>query len=156
MTEPDPIAALAAQLEEPRTQLARYTGEIGHLRARPEADSGQVLMLRHEITKPGQKITAALASREADEPPAPYGTGLSREELAAESGELRAWADRVTRVQRPGYTDKIAPCWPNHPETVRELDLTGPDAIALASQPPSVPAPQDERAGGPLGRKAAD
>ena len=156
MTEPDPIAALTAQLEEPRSQPARYKGETGHLRARPEADSGQVLTLRHEMTKPGQKITATLAGREAYAPTAPYWTGLSREELAAESGQLRAWAARVAQVQRPGYTDKIAPCWPNHPETVRELDLTGPDAIALASQPPSVPAPQDERAGGPLGREAAE
>jgi hypothetical protein len=153
VTEPDPIAALAAQLEELRSQLARYTGETSHLRAGPEADSGQVLMLRHEIKKPDQKITATIASREDDAPPAPYWTGLSGEELAAESGELRAWADRV---QWPGYMDKIAPCWPNHPEAVWDLDLTGPDAIALVSQPPRVPAPQDERAGGPLGRKAAD
>jgi hypothetical protein len=149
VTEPDPIAALAAGLEELRGQLARYTGETGHLRARLEEDSGQVLMLRHEFKKPGQQITAAIASRETDAP------GLSREELAAESGELRAWADRVARVQWPGYIDKIAPCWPNHPEAVWELDLTGPDAIALVSQPPRVPAPQDERAGGPLGREAA-
>ena len=49
MTEPDPIAALAAQLEELRGQLARYTGETGHLRARLEEDSGQVVMLRLEI-----------------------------------------------------------------------------------------------------------
>ena len=34
MTGPDPIAALAAQLEELRGQLARYTGETGHLRAK--------------------------------------------------------------------------------------------------------------------------
>ena len=34
VTEPDPIAALAAQLEELRGQLARYTGETGQLRAR--------------------------------------------------------------------------------------------------------------------------
>ena len=46
MTEPDPVAALAAQLEELRGQLARYTGETGHLRARLDKDSGQVLMLR--------------------------------------------------------------------------------------------------------------
>jgi hypothetical protein len=155
MTKPDPITAQATQLKEPRSQLARYTGETGHLPARPEADPGQVLMLWHEITKPGQKITAALAGREADEPPASYGTGLSREELAAESGELRAWADRVTRVQRPSYTDKIAPCRPNRPETVREPGLTGPDAITLVTPPPRVPAPQDERPGGPLGREAA-
>jgi hypothetical protein len=156
VTEPDPVTALAAQLEELRGQLARYTGETGHLRARLEADSGQVLMHRHEIKKPGQKITAALASRETDAPPAPYWTGLSREEFAAESGERQAWVDRVARVRWPGYMARIAPCWPNHPEAVWDLDLTGPDAIALVSQPPRVPAPQDERAGGPLGRKAAD
>ena len=45
MTEPDPVAALAAQLEELRRQLAAYTGETGHLRARMEQDAGQVLML---------------------------------------------------------------------------------------------------------------
>ncbi len=77
MTEPDPVAVLAAQLEELRGQLARYTGETGHLRARLEADSGQVLMLRHEIKKLGQKIEAAIARRNADEPPAPYWLGLS-------------------------------------------------------------------------------
>ena len=121
MTEPDPIAALAAQLEELRGQLARYTGETGHLRARLEADSGQVLMLRHEIKKLGQKITAAIASREADEPPAPYWPGLRPDEYAAELGQLRAWVDRFARVQWPGYMDRIAPCWANHPEAVWEL-----------------------------------
>jgi hypothetical protein len=156
MTEPDPITAQAAQFKEPRSQLARYTGQTGHLPARPEADPGQVLILRHEISKPGQKITAALASREANEPPAPYGTGLSREELAAGSSELQARAGRVAQVQWPGSMDTIAPGRPNHPQTVREPDLTGPDAIALVTPPPRVPAPQDEQAGGPLGRKAAD
>ena len=46
MSEPDPVADLAAQLEELRGQLARYTGETGHLRARLQEDSGQVVMLR--------------------------------------------------------------------------------------------------------------
>ena len=155
MTEPDPTTALAAQLEELRGQLAHYTGETGRLPAWLEADSGQVLMLRHEIKKPGQKITAVIASREADQPPAPYWTGLSREELAAQSGELRAWADRVARVQWPGYTDRIAPCWPDHPEAAREPGLTGPDAIAPVSPPPRVPAPQDQRAGGQPGREVS-
>lgn len=155
MTEPDHIAVLATQLEEPRSQLARHTGQTSHLRARLEADSGQVLMLRHEITKVSQKITAVIASREAGAGPAPYWTRLSGEESAAGLGELRAWAGRVAQVQRPGFKDKIARCWPNHPETVWDLDPTGPDAIMLVSQPPRVPAPQDERAGGPLGREAA-
>ena len=53
MADPDPIAALAAQLEELRGQLARYTGETGHLRAKLAEDSGQVVMLRLEIKKLG-------------------------------------------------------------------------------------------------------
>ena len=121
MTGPDPTTALAAQLEELRGQLARYTGETGRLPAWLEADSGQVLMLRHEIRKPGQKITTVIASRGADEPPAPYWIGLSREEFAAEFGELRPSVDRVARVQWPGYMARIAPCWANHPEAVWEL-----------------------------------
>ena len=37
------------------------------------------------------------------------------------SAELRAWVDRFARVQWPGYMDRIAPCWANHPEAVWEL-----------------------------------
>jgi regulator of replication initiation timing len=69
LTEPDPIAALAAQLEELRGQLARYTGETGHLRARLEADSGQVLMLRLEVKKLGEKLDEAIGRRQAEDPP---------------------------------------------------------------------------------------
>ena len=113
MTEPDPVAALAAQLEELRGQLARYTGETGHLRARLEADSGQVLMLRHEIKKLGQKIEAAIARRNADEPPAPYWLGLSKEEHAARLAALRSWVEQVGLVQYRGYFAKLPPCWPS-------------------------------------------
>jgi hypothetical protein len=74
LTEPDPVAALAAQLEELRGQLARYTGETGHLRARLDADSGQVVMLRLEIKHLGEKIEAAIARRDADEPQARTGS----------------------------------------------------------------------------------
>ena len=56
MAEPDPVAALAAQLEELRGQLARYTGETGHLRAKLAEDSGQVVMLRLEIKQLAEKI----------------------------------------------------------------------------------------------------
>ena len=121
MTGPDPVAALAAQLEELRGQLARYTGETGHLRAKLAEDSGQVVMLRLEIKQLGEKIEAAIARRNADEPPAPYWPGLSREEHGTRLAELRGWVDRVALVQYPGYFGKLPPCWPNHPEAVTEL-----------------------------------
>ena len=115
VTEPDPIAALAAQLEELRGQLARYTGETGHLRARLNEDSGQVLMLRLEIKQLGEKIEAAIARRNADEPPAPYWLGLSKEEHARPARR----AARVGRSRRPGPVSGL----------LRE-------AAALLAQPP--------------------
>ena len=121
MTEPDPIADLAAQLEVLRGQLARYTGETGQLRARLAEDSGQVVMLRLEIKKLGEKIKAAIARRDADEPPAPFWLWLSREEHAARLAEVRAWVDRVALVQYPTYFARLPPCWASHAELVLEV-----------------------------------
>ena len=135
MTEADPIAALAAQLEVLRGQLARYTGETGHLRARLEEDSGQVLMLRAEIKRLGEKI----ARRQADEPQAPYWIGLDRDESAARLGELRAWVEQVARVQWPGYMARIAPCWANHPEAVWELSNLMTEWSRIYGDPDSRP-----------------
>ena len=109
VTEPDPVAALAAQLEELRGQLARYTGETGHLRAKLAEDSGQVVMLRLEIKHLGEKIEEAIARRNAEEPPAPYWLGLSREEHGTRLAELREWVDRVGLVHYPGYFEKLPP-----------------------------------------------
>jgi hypothetical protein len=121
VTEPDPIAALAAQLEELRGQLARYTGETGHLRARLQEDSGQVLMLRLQVKQLTEKIEAAIARRQADEPPAPFWLGLSREEHAARLAEVRTWVERIALVQYPTYFAKLPPCWASHAELVLEV-----------------------------------
>jgi hypothetical protein len=121
LTDPDPITAIAGQLEELRRQLAVYTGETGHLRARQEQDSGQVLMLRLEIKQLGQKLAEAIARRQTTDPPAPYWLGLSREEHAARLAEVRGWVEKVARVQWPGYMARLPPCWANHPEAVWEL-----------------------------------
>jgi hypothetical protein len=121
VTEPDPIAALAAQLDELRGQLARYTGETGHLRVRMNEDAGQVVMLRLEIKQLGEKIEAAIARRDAGEPQAPSLLGLSKEEYRAWLAKLRAWVDRVGLGQYPGYFERLPACWPNHLEAVTEL-----------------------------------
>ncbi len=113
MTEPDPIAALAAQLEQLR-------GQIGSLRARHSEDYGHVMVLMLEVRKPGEKIDAAIARRQAGEPrrrtapacpatstrssPAPCGSGPGRSPV---SSSRRTWP-RVPRLlgrrtrRRPG------------------------------------------------------
>ena len=121
LAEPDPVAALAAQIEELRGQLARYTGETGQLRARLAEDSGQVAMLRLEIKKLGKKLGAAIARRQAEEPAAPCWTGLDSDEHAARLAELQEWVEHVARVQWPAYMARVAPCWANHGEAVWEL-----------------------------------
>ena len=135
MTGPDPIAALAAQLEELRGQLARYAGETGHLRAKMTEDSGQVLMLRLEIKQLGEKIDAAIARRNADEPQAPYWLGLSRDEHLARLGQLRAWVDQVGMVQYRGYFERIPECWPSHAEAVLELSDVMTEWIRIYGDP---------------------
>ena len=59
-------------------------------------------MLRLEIKKLGEKIEAAIARREADEPQAPYWLGLTREEHAARSPSCGAWVERVGLSPVPG------------------------------------------------------
>jgi hypothetical protein len=114
VTEPDPVAALAAQLEELR-------GEIGSLGARHSDDYGQVMILLLEVKKLREKLDEAMAKRQTAGPDAPCWLGLSRDEHATRLGELREWVDRVARVQWPGYLVKLPPCWANHPEAVWEM-----------------------------------
>jgi regulator of replication initiation timing len=139
LTEPDPVAALAEQLEELRRQLAVYTGETGHLRARLEEDSGQVLMLHLEIKKLGEKLDEAIARRQAAGPPAPFWLGLSKEEHAARLAEVRAWVERVAASQWPGYMSRLAPCWPNHPEAVQELSNLMTEWARIYADPDNRP-----------------
>lgn len=121
MTEPDPIAALAAQLEELRGQLARYTGETGQLRARLDVDSGQVVMLRFQVKQLSEKLEEATRKRATDDPAAPFWLGLSKEEHTARLAEVRTWVDRVASVQYPTYFSKLPPCWTAHAELVLEI-----------------------------------
>ena len=139
MTEPDPIATLAAQIEELRGQLARYAGETGHLRARLDEGSSQEALIRLEIKKLGEKLDEAIARRAAADPPAPFWLGLPREEHAARLGEVREWVDRVARVQWPGYLAKLPPCWANHPEAVWELSNLMTEWVRIYGDPDNRP-----------------
>jgi hypothetical protein len=160
VTEPDPGAALGAQLEELRGRLLRAEGGVGQVRARLETDSGQVLMLRLEIKKLGQKIEAAIARRDADEPQAPYWLGLTKEEHAARLAELRAWVDQVGLVQYAEYFGKLPPCWPSHPAAVIELSTVIAEWARIYGDPDSRPLPDalvwnDKWLPGALNRLAA-
>jgi hypothetical protein len=160
VSEPDPVAALAAQLEQLRGELSRYEGQTGQLRARLDNDSGQVLMLRLQVKKLGEKIEAAIARRDADEPQAPYWLGLTREEHAARLAELRAWVEQVGRVQYRDYFAKLPPCWPSHPAAVIELSTVMTEWVRIYGDPDSRPLPDalmwnDKWLPGVLGRLAA-
>ncbi len=160
MTEPDPVAALAAQLEELRGQLARAQGEVGQLRARLDEASGQDVMIRLEIKRLGQKLDQAIASRETDDPPAPFWLGLGKEEHAARLAELRTWVERVGFTQYPGYFARLPPCWPAHPEAVIELSTVMTEWVRVYGDPDNRPLQDalmwnDRWLPGVLGRLAA-
>ena len=132
MTDPDPLAALAAQLEELR-------GQIGALRARHSEDYGQVMVLLLEVKKLGEKIDAASARRNADEPQAPYWLGLSKEEHAARLAGVRAFVERVALVQYPTYFGKLPPCWASHAELVLEIDNMMTEWVRVYGDPDNRP-----------------
>jgi hypothetical protein len=99
LTDPDPIAALAAQLEELRGQLARSQGEVGALRARLEEFSGTDMVMLTAIKQQGDQLDAAIARLQAADPPAPFWLRLDDAERAARLTEVRDWVERFLRVQ---------------------------------------------------------
>jgi hypothetical protein len=124
VTEPDPVAVLAAQLEEKlgelRGQLARYTGETGHLRARLEEDSGQTALLLVEVKHLREALAAALDKRRLTPPPAPWWC-VGEAEGKAMLAELREWVETFLRRHYAGYLARLPACWANHAEAVWEL-----------------------------------
>jgi regulator of replication initiation timing len=139
VTEPDPVADLAAQLEELRGQLARYQGEVGQLRSRFSEDYGQVLMLRLEVKKLGEKLDEAIGRRQAEDPQAPFWLGLSKGEHADQLAELRAWVERVALVQYPAYFGKLPPCWARHAELVLEISDVMTEWVRIYGDPDNRP-----------------
>jgi len=174
VTEPDPVAALAAQLEELRGQLTRSQAIVTSWNARLEREGiGGTLMLRHEIKqltqkldaeiarfgseaqrearaeaeaeireelkKLRQKIDTATAKQKADDLPAPYWLGLSREEYAARLAEVRVWVERVAVVQYSTYFAKLPPCWAAHPDLVLEISNLMTEWVRVYGDPDNRP-----------------
>ena len=119
MTDPDPVAALAAQLEELRGQLARSQGDIGALRARLEENSGLEATLRLEIKKLRRRLDEADKRREAA-PDVPWWV-VGADEGRAMLIELSEWLEKFFRRHYPGYATRLAPCILNHSEAIWEL-----------------------------------
>jgi regulator of replication initiation timing len=119
MTDPDPVAALAAQVTDLCGQLARSQGDIGALRARLEENSGLEATLRLEIKKLRRRLDEA-DKRRADAPDVPW-WGVGADEGRAMLAELREWLEMFFRRHYPGYAARLAPCILNHSEAIWEL-----------------------------------
>lgn len=118
-TEPDPVAGLAAQLEQLRGQWARSQGEIGALRERLNGSTSQVMLLLVAVKQLARRLDEALAKRRLAPPPAPWWC-VSEAEGRPMLAELRSWVD-FTTTHYPAYMARLPACWPNHPEAVWEL-----------------------------------
>ena len=120
MTEPDPVAALAAQVEELRGQLARSQGDIGHLRERLEAGSSQTAMLRLDVKQSRDQLAEAIEKRRLKPPPAPW-WAVSADEGRAMLAALREWVETFLRPHYPDYMIRLPRCWANHGAAIWEL-----------------------------------
>jgi hypothetical protein len=121
VTEPDPLADLAAELAELRGQLARSQGDIGALREKLKAESGQTMKLFLRVKQLTEKLDNAMETHAVEGVQAPYWAGLSREDLDAQLAELRHWVDTFLRPHYPGYAARLPRCWAAHGEAVWEL-----------------------------------
>jgi hypothetical protein len=120
MTDPDPVADLAAQLAELRGQLARSQGEIRVLRDRLEDSTGQTVLLLVEVKRLRGELAEAIEKRQLKPPPAPW-WGVGQEQGEAMLADLRAWAGGFLARHYPGYMTRLPACWWRHMEAVWEV-----------------------------------
>ena len=114
MTDPDPPADLAAQVNALRGQLAQ-------LAARMETEGpGAGMLALVKVKDLTAQLNEAIEKHRLKPPPAPWwivDDAAAREMFTA----LHAWVERFLRPQYPGYLRHLRPCWPNHREAVWEL-----------------------------------
>ncbi len=122
MADPETLAALAAQVDELRGQVAMLQATVTRWNARLETEGiGATLVLRTEVKRLADRLAEAVSKNRLAPPPAPWWLGLNSDEYAAGLAELREWVERFARVQYLGYLAKLPPCWANHREAVWEL-----------------------------------
>ena len=104
MTGPDPIAALAAQLEELRGQLAEFQRVFSQWNAKLETEGiGGTMTLLLDIKQLRDRLDEALAKHQLEPPLAPWwcvGAAEGRAMLAELSEWVRSSGDTI-RVTRP-------------------------------------------------------
>ena len=121
MTEPDPIAALAAQVEDLRGLVAHYQAIVTSWDARLKAEGiGGTMTLLLEVKKLRERLDEAVAKRQLEPPPAPWWC-VGEAESKAMLAELGGWVEKFARRHYPGYMARLPRCWANHLEAVWEL-----------------------------------
>ena len=120
MTDPDPAAALAQQVDQLLGQWARSQGEIRVLRERLEDSVGQTVNLLVEVKHLREELAEAIEGRKLKPPPAPW-WGVDREQGEAMLAGLRGWADGWLARHYPGYMARLPSCWWRHMEAVWEV-----------------------------------
>jgi hypothetical protein len=120
VTDSDPLAALAAQLEELRGQLARSQGEIRILRDRLEDSTGQTVNLFVEVKRLRGELAEAVEKRQLKPPPAPC-WGVSPEQDRAMHADLARWVDGFLVPNYGDYLNRLPRCLLSHRAAVWEL-----------------------------------
>jgi hypothetical protein len=121
MAEPDPLAELAAQVEDLRAIVTQFRAVVVSWDARLQREGiGATLMIQLKIKQLARRLDEALAKNRLTPPPAPWWV-VDREQGEAMLAELREWVDKTLRLYYPDYLARLPVCWPNHPEAVWEL-----------------------------------
>ena len=119
--DPDPDAALAAQIEDLRSELAEFRRVFGQWNAKLETEGiGGTMLLLVEVKRLRERLDEALARRQLEPPPAPWWC-VDEAEGRAMLAELSEWVGTFLRRHYPGYAARLPGCWASHPEAVWEL-----------------------------------
>jgi regulator of replication initiation timing len=130
MTDPDPLADLAAQLAELRGQLARSQGDIRVLRDRLEDSTGQTVNLLVEVKHLREELAEAIEKRRLKPPPAPWWL-VGPEQAQAMLTELREWVETFLRPHYPDYLPRLPQCWASHRTAIWELSTIHAEWIRI-------------------------
>ena len=107
MTDPDPLADLAAQLEELRRQWARSQGrDRGSPLEQLKGSTGQLMLLLLEVKRLTERLNDALAKRQLAPPPAPWWCA-DENEIRSMLAELRHWVEDFARKHYPAYMARL-------------------------------------------------